>query len=315
VESTTSVLTKQAEVAAAAPLASRSSPAAAPDQPEVKPRSAILQAQLDLIRLRYSDDHPDVKRLRAEIDRLKDLEQREEASRPTPAKPDDASQAKGAAPATRPIRERPELLQARERVTSLKAQIAQINRELEFRKGEQQRILRDMGTYQSRVSKLPVREQEMAQITRDYEISKANYRSLLDKMLSAEMATDMERRQKSERFTVLDPARTPEKPFKPNRPLFYGIGSLAGLVIGLAFGLGREIKEDVLLGEWELPPHLPILGRLPYIEISLTESAGQQPSGGKRFFGRKLRLAVVSSAVVSLLAVIVVGIYLVSHQF
>jgi hypothetical protein len=192
----------------------------------------------------------------------------------------------------------------------VKAQMMQVNRDLEFRKSEQQRILRDMAQYQERIGRLPVREQEMAQLTRDYEISKANYRSLLDKGLSAEMSTDMERRQKSERFTVLDPAHTPEKPIKPNRPVLYMLSWAGALAIGLAFGLGREFKQDVLLGEWELPKDLMVLGRLPCIKISSTDESKSAPAGGKRQRNRKLRLAVVSSAVLSLLGIIGAGIYL-----
>jgi len=82
------------------------------------------------------------------------------------------------------------------------------------------------------------------------------------------MATDMEKRQKAERFTVLDPARVPEKPFKPNRPLFYTVGIVAGLLFGVAAAFGRELKRNVVLGEWELPADVVILGRVPRIEFA-----------------------------------------------
>ncbi len=124
------------------------------------------------------------------------------------------------------------------------------------------------------------------------------------------MSTDMERRQKSERFEVLDAGRIPEKPVKPNRPLFYGLSWVGALVIGLAFGLGREFKQNVLLGEWELPQDLTVLGRLPYIEISPADESKTSQEGGKRQRNRKLRLALVSSAILYLLGIIGAGIYL-----
>jgi polysaccharide chain length determinant protein (PEP-CTERM system associated) len=313
-ESTASVLARPDQQSSARGGQTNGPVSAAAEVPETKPKSEVLQAQLDLVRLRYSEDHPDVKRLRDEIARLKEAEKKEvekkEAARLAPHT--DASNALNATASLppRPERERPELLQARERINMVKAQMMQVNRDLEFRKSEQQRILRDMAQYQERIGRLPVREQEMAQLTRDYEISKANYRSLLDKGLSAEMSTDMERRQKSERFTVLDPARTPEKPIKPNRPVLYMLSWAGALAIGLAFGLGREFKQDVLLGEWELPKDLMVLGRLPCIKISSTDESKSAPAGGKRQRNRKLRLAVVSSAVLSLLGIIGAGIYL-----
>src|SRR5437660_9710096 len=100
----------------------------------------------------------------------------------------------------------------RERVFSTKTQLEQVNSEIASRNAEHQRILKSMSGYQSRVEKLPIREQQMAALTRDYETSKANYRSLLDKKISAGMASEMERSNQSERFTVADPARVPQMP-------------------------------------------------------------------------------------------------------
>ena len=79
------------------------------------------------------------------------------------------------------------------------------------------------------MDKLPMREQQLASLTRDYEASKANYKSLLDKKMAAEMAANMERWQKAERFVMLDAARVPEKPTSPNRPVFMAGGVLLSL--------------------------------------------------------------------------------------
>ena len=108
----------------------------------------------------------------------------------------------------------------------------------------------------------------MAQITRDYEMSKDNYKSLLDKKMAAEMALDMESRQQSERFTVVDRAQLPEIPIKPNRPLIYSLGSLAALLLAMLVGLAAELRQDVLLGEWELTEDTPVLARLPFIDVT-----------------------------------------------
>jgi hypothetical protein len=172
-----------------------------------------------------------------------------------------------------------------------------------------------MSATQARVGKLPLREQEMAQITRDYEISKANYRSLLDKKNAAEMATDMERRQKSERFTIIDPARAPEKPVQPNRPLLYTLASVLSLVLGLAVGFGREYRKGVLLGEWELPPDLNIIGRLPVIRIAAASEEAGAPQPGKpaRPALARRRWAVVASGLLLAIA-LAVGAYWVTNR-
>jgi uncharacterized protein involved in exopolysaccharide biosynthesis len=53
---------------------------------------------------------------------------------------------------------------------------------------------------------------ERAVLGLDLGVLRENYVSLLKKKLEADAACDLEKRQKSERFTILDPARIPEKP-------------------------------------------------------------------------------------------------------
>jgi uncharacterized protein involved in exopolysaccharide biosynthesis len=149
-----------------------------------------------------------------------------------------------------------------------------MRKEMEARIADRQRILRSIAEYQAKVERLPIREQELAAVTRDYEMSKENYKSLLDKKMSAEMATDMERRQQAEQFTVQDPARIPSEPSKPKR-LALNIGVVvAGLVISMAGAFGLELRKQCFLGEWELPPTVPVLGRVPTIVISISSQSG-----------------------------------------
>jgi polysaccharide biosynthesis transport protein len=147
-------------------------------------------------------------------------------------------------------------------VATLKAQVVAAAKDSEEKQTERQKILTEMASYQARVEKLPIREQQLLSLTRDYETSKANYRSLLDKKISAEMANDMERSQNSERFTVADPARPPETPIKPRRRMMQFSGILGGLAFGLLLGLIIEVRKDAFLGEWELPEHVLVVGRI-----------------------------------------------------
>ena len=135
-----------------------------------------------------------------------------------------------------------------------------------------------MAEVEARVANLPLREQDLAAVVRDYEISKANYQSLLRKKMDADLATEMERRQKSERFVLLDPPRVPEKPIKPHRLLLGLLGSGMGLVCGALIGFGRELKKNVFLGEWELPTDIQILGQIP--EFCVTAAAPTERSAG-----------------------------------
>jgi succinoglycan biosynthesis transport protein ExoP len=215
--------------------------------------STALQAELDALRLRYTEDHPDVQRMEKMVAQARLSEKaaqssgdRAQANQP----PGDAA---------------PDLLQQRERIAGLRTELTLANRELDFRNAERKDILSKIAALQSRMDTLPVREQELTALSRDYEIAKANYKSLLDKRIAADMATDLERRQQGERFTMIDPAQPPVKPFAPDRPAWAGICCAFALGIAVVTGLAREMKRNVLLGEWELPPDIAILGRISAI--------------------------------------------------
>ena len=271
--------------------------------------SEALEVQLALLRSRYSENHPDVIRMRNAVENLKRFEAEKRASNAAAAAANSQSAdggTTGKRPASTQLRESPELAHTRNQLTGLKAQITGSDAELENRKAEQQRILRDLALYQRRIERLPVREQEMAQITRDYEMSKENYKSLLDKKMAAEMSLNMERRQQSERFVVLDRAQLPEKPIKPKKPLLYAGGSAAALLLALVLGFIAELRQNVFLGEWELPAGTPVLARLPYIAVPI--GPGQAKSKPRGWFHRRKELA-SATATALLLAKAVAGLH------
>ena len=184
-----------------------------------------------------------------------------------PAKPGNTNGANmPPAPNEESILRRRERTQAHERVEAVRSQLTLTSEEIRTRSQEREIVVAQMTAYQRRIEQLPVREQEMARVTRDYEFSKANYRSLLDKKMAAGMSTDLEKRDKAERFRILDRAHVPQKPAKPNRPALYGVAAIAGVLLGLLAAIGKEYSAGVMLGEWELPADLVVLSRVPFIE-------------------------------------------------
>jgi uncharacterized protein involved in exopolysaccharide biosynthesis len=257
---------------------------------------------LEQLRTRYNDDFPDVKRLKLEIVKAKETESKALADSGAvsvnPQRPATAKWALSAEAAR-------ELLKARERVASVRAQLTLANHELEARTAEQQRIRNSIKDYENRLDRVPLREQEMQGLTRDYEISKANYKSLLDKKIGADMASDMESKQKAEIFRVIDPAPVPDKPAKPNRPVLETAGCLAGLLLGMVVAFGKELRGNILLGEWEIPGPVVTLAHIPYIQMPVSEPGGTD--GQAR--GRWWVWAIASSALLSLLGLIAASVH------
>ncbi len=234
-----------------------------------------LQSQYDDFSKRYLPTYPRMVELKREIEREKVVEHEQRA-----------------------------------RLDTLKSQIALADREIQQRTKEREGVIKAVAALQSRIEQLPVREQEMAELTRDYEESKSNYKSLLDKKLAATMATDMEHRQEGERFTLLDPPRVPEKPISP-RTRQLGLGCIVSLVLGLALPIAAETKKNALLGEWELPEGVPVLGRVPYIEPPrrTRRVAGDQGNTEKRDKRASWKWVLVSSLVLSFVATCAAGVY------
>lgn len=232
-------------------------------QPVVQGPRAELQrvrAELANLRLRYRDSHPEIEAL---LQKQSALEKAVKEDSTAAAAETPASHEKKAATVVSNFNSDPTLVTEKEKVASLKSQIALTDREIGDLEKRHERVLHDVGSVQSRMDKLPMREQQLASLTRDYEASKANYKSLLDKKLAAEMAANMERWQKAERFVMLDVARVPEKPTSPNRPVFMTGGVLMSLALAAGIAFLLETRKNVFLGEWELPAGTVVVGRVP----------------------------------------------------
>ena len=130
------------------------------------------------------------------------------------------------------------------------------------------KIETEIADYQARLNLTPATEQELADISRGYEESKANYNSLLQKQNQSQLATSLEERQQGEQFRILDPPSLPTRPSAPNHLLI----SLAGLVVGFAVGAGLmaflEITNVRVRQEKDLEEAVPlkVLIGIPHLD-------------------------------------------------
>jgi polysaccharide biosynthesis transport protein len=139
-------------------------------------------------------------------------------------------------------------------------------------------ITAQVNDYQGRLNQEPVREQQLADLTRGYDQSKASYDDLLKKKNASAMATSMELLQQGERFRVIDPPSLPLKPSFPNRLKFCAIGVLVGLVLSAGCVVAAEGMDDCVYNEAELRKLLPVsvLSELPIIHDPADERSRQK---------------------------------------
>ncbi len=228
----------------------------------------LLKSQLADLTSHYTDKHPDVRKTKEQIARTEKMRDRVVAEMNNPANSSPAPSPTAAAsidPKTAPMLEMESQLKAN------RLEIA--NREAEIR-DEQSKI----NQYQARLNMAPVMEQQYADITRDYDQSKADYESLLAKKNQSEMSTDLEKTQQGERFRMLDPPNLPVKPYKPNRLMLCGAGLAAGLFLGGAFAFGQEKLSGKIYSEREIKKLVPfeVIAEIPPIESMEEQSSNRR---------------------------------------
>jgi polysaccharide chain length determinant protein (PEP-CTERM system associated) len=166
-----------------------------------------------------------------------------------------------------------------------------LDSQIKRRRQQGDQINEQIHNYQAKVNSVPVLQTQLVELTRNYEASRENYQSLLDKTFSAGMAEELERNQQAERFTILDPARKPGKPIWPARiPVTAGVIVFSG-VLPLAFVYGKFVLTGRVISPLEVREMLP-RGTVPFISVPVITTEPE---------ARRLRLRASKAIVVSLL--------------
>ncbi|MFZ0761612.1 MAG: Wzz/FepE/Etk N-terminal domain-containing protein [Candidatus Sulfotelmatobacter sp.] len=210
-----------------------------------------LRAQLADLRSRYTDRYPDVRKVREQIAETEQMRDQLLAS----LKGNGNAQASGADTAVNAGNVDPAqsalLVQIQGQLKSNQVEVANREHSVALLKAK-------VDDYQARLNQEPVREQQLSDLTRGYEQSKANYDDLMKKENESAMATSMELLQQGERFRIIDPPSLPIKPDFPNRLKFCGIGLGIGLALGAVVAGAFEMFDDRIYDEKALQKLLPV---------------------------------------------------------
>jgi polysaccharide biosynthesis transport protein len=215
-----------------------------PDKVQLQKQQATLSA----LRARYGPNFPDVRKAQAEVDRL---------------------QAKIAAE-NKKGDDRPAIVQTAPKHISnpvVDGQITKLDEEIQEQLKLQPQLQEQINSHVSKLEQVPVFEQQISGLMRDDDSLRAQYSSLLDRKLAAQMSNALEVRQKAERFVILDRAVPPQAPYAPNRLLLIVAGLLAGLGGGVALAILAEMQDESVRTEAEATRILgsPILSGIPLV--------------------------------------------------
>jgi succinoglycan biosynthesis transport protein ExoP len=201
-------------------------------------RLAMLQDELAQLSNRYSDVHPDVVRLRREIEVLRE----------TVGSSGLAGQL-----------ENPQYRQ-------ISLQIESLQRDLARLETQRERVVQEVEQYRERVAQTPQVQRGYEDLTRDYESELRKYNELRSKELEAEIAQNLESENRAESFVLLEPPLAPTDPVKPNRKKIAALG----IMLAGGFGIGLMLLVEMLDGGIRGTRRLSgILGADPLITIPM----------------------------------------------
>jgi polysaccharide chain length determinant protein (PEP-CTERM system associated) len=218
-------------------------PAQTPPSPDEE-RLAKLKRDLDDLRRRFTDEYPDVVRVREQVDALEQQIARHAvaARSPAPAGPDPSAQVADG--------------------------LADIRAELQSLKDEERMLRQTIAGYEQRVENVPKRQQEFQELSRDYETTKERYDTLLKRYEEAQLADSLEQGQKVEQFRILDPALPPREPVAPNRIRMIALGFVLALGFAIAAVVAAEKLDTAFHAIDELRAFVavPTLASVPLIQ-------------------------------------------------
>jgi uncharacterized protein involved in exopolysaccharide biosynthesis len=208
------------------------------------------------LRMQFSDHYPDVRRLQQEVSAL------EKQLAADQTKPPPTTDKKPAGVSLDSLR-----FELQAQMAGLQEEMHQIDSQLQKLHGKQERIRERIAESGRTIAGAAQREQDLMGLTRDYDTTRQNYDSLLAREMQAKVAENLEKRQKAEKFKVLDPAGLPSKPWTPKR----GRIIMMGLALGLGAGCGVVFLTEYLDRSFHDPRELqqfttlPVLATLPLV--------------------------------------------------
>lgn len=253
-------------------------------------RLKALRTQYYSLSARYSPEHPDVIRLKREIESL----EKETGLGPDKAsllKERDRLQTELASLKEKYSEEHPDIVKLQKSLDNINAQIAKAPdtppearapdnpayvtlqsqlestlNEIKSQQTKKEQLQAKLDEYEKRISAAPEVEREYRAMQRELQNATAKYQDISAKQMHAQVAQQLESESKGERFTLIDPAALPEEPVSPNRPAIIFLSFV--LALGSGFGLAAvaESMDHAIRGAKGVANTLQVmpLAAIPY---------------------------------------------------
>ncbi len=209
---------------------------------------AALEANLSQLRLSYTEKHPDVIGTLETIAGLQAQCEEELAGLGT-------VDAGSSTPTYSPLDLNPVYQGLKMQLSATEVELSEL-----YARREQQRV--QVATLQESVDTVPEVEAQLARLNRDYDVTRARYNMLLERLENARMGSTADDRTSDVKFRIIEPPNRPIEPIGPNRLAFLVVTLMAGLAAGLGFTFMMDQLRPVYITRHDLSERtgLPVLG-------------------------------------------------------
>jgi polysaccharide chain length determinant protein (PEP-CTERM system associated) len=207
------------------------------------------EQELARLRIQYTDSHPDIVRI---IGILADLRAQQIQGR--------QNSGGGMSRGGGSLNENPVFQSMRLQLSSVELKLVQF----QAQRNSQAKVVNDLRT---KVDIIPDIEARLKKLNRNYEVNKAQYDALLQRLESARLTESAEKSKNKFDFRIIDPPSVTPTPVGPNRELFMSIVLMLALGAGAAFMVLMSFLRPVFFSMRELEESfgIPVLGGIKYI--------------------------------------------------
>lgn len=210
---------------------------------------AQLESALVILQSRYSERHPDVMNTKKRIAALKQEVATGKRSGPAQGSSSNPRISRG---------DRGYAIGLRRDLGEIDAQLVRIEKENEDLK-------KSVATLQTNLEAMPIKEQEMLKIRRDYANVRENYDRLLAAREEAALESSLVRSHKAPQFRIIEPAERALAPAGPNRGLIFAAGALLSLIVFFAIPMALYFLNNSFkfTDDLENEVGVPVIGVVP----------------------------------------------------
>ena len=238
-------------------------------------RLKSLTAEYASLTAKYSEEHPDVVKVKREIEGLTQQTGKASSTSET-AKKLSTARTELATVQQKYSSDHPDVLRLKKVVSELEkqlnnaarlpeqnavitnpdnpayiqvqSQLDSVKAELKSARERKQKLKEKLGEYEARVALAPQIERDYMTLTREHESTLRRFQDLNARQMEAQIGQELENESKGESFQLIDPAQFPEQPVKPNRIAITFLSLIFAIASGLAYALVAEALDGTIRG-------------------------------------------------------------------